>query len=102
MMLCCLHDGFDGTVGLSLSQVFLESISEDGQLAIGLEASEGFLGLQQWRLGLLTRRRSPVTRHCSNRPRPSAPGRTTSRQTSSARALSAAAISVAFMGALCL
>ena len=37
MMLCCLHDGFNGTVGLSLSQVFLESISEDGQLAIGLE-----------------------------------------------------------------
>ncbi len=34
MMLCCLHDGFNGTVGLSLSQVFLESISEDGQLAI--------------------------------------------------------------------
>ena len=47
MMLCCLHDGFNGTVGLSLSQVFLESISEDGQLAIGLEATEGFLGLQQ-------------------------------------------------------
>ena len=47
MMLCCLHDGFNGTVGLSLSQVFLESISEDGQLAIGLEAMEGFLGLQQ-------------------------------------------------------
>ena len=45
MMLCCLHDGFNGT-GLSLSQVFLESIS-DGQLAIGLEATEGFLGLQQ-------------------------------------------------------
>ena len=42
MMLCCLHDGFNGTVGLSLSQVFLESISEDGQLAIGLEATEGF------------------------------------------------------------
>ena len=38
MMLYCLHDGFNGTVGLSLSQVFLESISEDGQLAIGLEA----------------------------------------------------------------
>ena len=37
MMLCCLHDGFNGTVGLSLSQVFLESISEDGQLTIGLE-----------------------------------------------------------------
>ena len=35
MMLCCLHDGFNGTVGLSLSQVFLESISEDGQLTIG-------------------------------------------------------------------
>ncbi len=34
MMLCCLHDGFNGTVGLSLSQVFLESISENGQLAI--------------------------------------------------------------------
>ena len=47
MMLCCLHDGFNGTVGLSLSQVFLESISEDGQLTIGLEATEGFLGLQQ-------------------------------------------------------
>ena len=47
MMLCCLHDGFNGTVGLSLSQVFLESISEDGQLAICLEATEGFLGLQQ-------------------------------------------------------
>ena len=47
MMLCCLHDGFNGTVGLSLSQVFLESSSEDGQLAIGLEATEGFLGLQQ-------------------------------------------------------
>ena len=47
MMLCCLHDGFNGTVGLSLSQVFLESISEDGQLAIGLEATECFLGLQQ-------------------------------------------------------
>ena len=47
MMLFCLHDGFNGTVGLSLSQVFLESISEDGQLAIGLEATEGFLGLQQ-------------------------------------------------------
>ena len=46
-MLCCLHDGFNGTVGLSLSQVFLESISEDGQLTIGLEATEGFLGLQQ-------------------------------------------------------
>ena len=42
MMLCCLHDGFNGTVGVSLSQVFLESISEDGQLAIGLEATEGF------------------------------------------------------------
>ena len=27
--------------------MFLESISEDGQLAIGLEATEGFLGLQQ-------------------------------------------------------
>ena len=47
MMRCCLHDGFNGTVGLSLSQVFLESISEDGQLATGLEATEGFLGLQQ-------------------------------------------------------
>ena len=47
MRLCCLHDGFNGTVGLSLSQVFLESVSEDGQLAIGLEATEGFLGLQQ-------------------------------------------------------
>ena len=44
MMLCCLHDGFNGTVGLSLSQVFLESISEDGQLAIGLEATEGVNG----------------------------------------------------------
>ena len=44
MMLCCLHDGFNGTVGLSLSQVFLESISEDGQLAIGLEATEVFSG----------------------------------------------------------
>ncbi len=38
MRLCCLHDG---TVGLSLSRVFLESVSEDGQLAIGLEATEG-------------------------------------------------------------
>ena len=47
MRLCCLHDGFNGTVGLSLSQVLLESISEDGQLAIGLEATEGFLGFQQ-------------------------------------------------------
>ena len=47
MMLCCLHDGFNGTVGLSLSQVLLESVSEDGQLTIGLEATEGFLGLQQ-------------------------------------------------------
>ena len=27
--------------------MFLESISEDGQLAIGLEATEDFLGLQQ-------------------------------------------------------
>ena len=27
--------------------MFLESISEDGQLATGLEATEGFLGLQQ-------------------------------------------------------
>ena len=49
MMLCCLHDCFNGTVGLSLSQVFLESISEDGQLAIGLEATEGFLGLMKLR-----------------------------------------------------
>ena len=40
MMLCCLHDGFNGTVGLSLSQVFLESISEDGQLTIGLDESD--------------------------------------------------------------
>jgi hypothetical protein len=47
MRLCCLHDGFNGTVGLSLSQVLLESVSEDGQLAIGLEATEGLLGLQQ-------------------------------------------------------
>ena len=41
---CCLHDGFNGTVGLSLSQVFLESVSEDGQLAIGLEADGRFSG----------------------------------------------------------
>ncbi len=51
MRLCCLHDGFNGTVGgtvgLSLSQVFLKSVSEDGRPTIGLEATEGFLGLQQ-------------------------------------------------------
>ena len=47
MRLCCLHDGFNGTVSLSLSQVLLESVSEDGQLSIGLEATEGLLGLQQ-------------------------------------------------------
>ena len=47
MRLCRLHDGFNSAVGLSLSQVFLESVSEDGQLTIGLEATEGFLGLQQ-------------------------------------------------------
>ena len=33
-----------GYARLSLSQVFLESISEDGQPAAGLEATEGFLG----------------------------------------------------------
>ena len=44
MRLCCLHDGFNGTVGLSLSQVLLESVSEDGQLTIGLEATEGVSG----------------------------------------------------------
>ena len=47
MRLCCLHDGFNGTVGVSLSQVLLESVSEYGQLTIGLEATEGLLGLQQ-------------------------------------------------------
>ena len=41
MRLCCLHDGFNGTVGVSLSQVLLESVSEYGQLTIGLEATEG-------------------------------------------------------------
>ena len=46
-----------------------------------------------WRLGLLTRRRSPVTRHCSNRPRPSAPGRTTSPPCWQNAALSGAGIS---------
>ncbi len=47
MRLCCLHDGFNGTFGLSLSQVLLESVLEDGQLMVGLEATEGLLGLQQ-------------------------------------------------------
>jgi hypothetical protein len=46
MNLCYHHDGFNGTVGLSLSQVLLESVSEDGQLSIGLEATEGLLSLQ--------------------------------------------------------
>ena len=46
-----------------------------------------------WRLGLLTRRRSPVTRHCSNRPRPSAPGRTTSPPCWQNAAVSGAGIS---------
>ena len=32
MKLCRLHDSFNGTLGLSFSQVLLESISEDGQL----------------------------------------------------------------------
>jgi hypothetical protein len=34
-------------VSLSLSQVLLESVSEDGQLPVGLEAAEGLLGFQQ-------------------------------------------------------
>ena len=44
-----LLDELPGILNWALvgSQVFLESISEDGQLAIGLEATEGFLGLQQ-------------------------------------------------------
>ncbi len=33
MRICCFHDVFNGTVGLSLSQVLLESVSEDGQLS---------------------------------------------------------------------
>ena len=36
-------DGFNGTVGVSLSQVLLESVSEYGQLTIGLEATEGLV-----------------------------------------------------------
>ncbi len=32
MMLCGFPDGFKRNVGLSLSQVLLESVSEDGQL----------------------------------------------------------------------
>ncbi len=46
MSLCFLHDGFNGPVGLSLSHLLLESVSEDGQLSIGLEATEGLLSLQ--------------------------------------------------------
>ena len=44
LMMLCLHDGFNGTGPEPFSSV---RISEDGQLAIGLEATEGFLGLQQ-------------------------------------------------------
>ena len=46
MMLCAFIDGFNGTVGLSLSQVFLESISEDGQLLTDrtIEATVRFSG----------------------------------------------------------
>ncbi len=47
MRLCCLHDGCNGAVGLSLSHVVLQGAAEDGQLAVGLEAAEGLLGLQQ-------------------------------------------------------
>ena len=47
MSVCCLSDGINGTVGLSLPQVFLESVSEDGWLAIGREAAVSFRGLQQ-------------------------------------------------------
>ena len=45
MMLCCLHDGFNGTVGLSLSQVFRSF----GGWAAGDRPCrpEGCLGLQQ-------------------------------------------------------
>ncbi len=51
MRLCCLHDGFNGTVGLSFSQVLLESVSEDGQLPVGLEAAEGLLRFHHARSG---------------------------------------------------
>ena len=47
MRLCCLHDGFNGTVGLSLSHVILQGAAQDGQLPVGLEAAEGFLRLEQ-------------------------------------------------------
>ena len=79
MMLCCLHDGFNGTVGLSLSQVFLESISEDGQLAIGLEATEGFLGLMK----LHTLSKGSFSPRC-NQNRPPGKGQTCSNESSSA------------------
>ncbi len=37
MRLCCLHDGCNGAVGLSLSHVVLQGAAEDGQLPVGLE-----------------------------------------------------------------
>ncbi len=42
--LCGLHDGFNGAVGLSLSHVVLQGIAEYGELPVGLEAAEAFLG----------------------------------------------------------
>ncbi len=57
MMLCCLHNGFNGTVGLSLSQVFLESISEDGVLCVSHAVDVNLNGVVSWyenRLGSMS------------------------------------------------
>ncbi len=46
MRLCGGHDGFKGAVGLSLSHVVLQGDSQDGELVVGLETTEGLLRLQ--------------------------------------------------------